>query len=190
MAELEPFARGILALLPDDVVWRAGLALIYACTERPEAAREEIDAILGLIDAHLWGFNYLPILAFVAESAAKIGHVEAARVAREKLAPHADRHVCVAGGSCYWGPAKRYLGLACAAMGDADEAREHLERAWREAERVGSPHWTARIAFDLACVAIDSGAPAERIAQLVSHVHRVAHELGLTQLAAEVRALQ
>jgi len=179
-----------LALLPGEVVWRAGIALILACAGRPEAARQEIDAIVSSLAAPTGvGFNYVVTLAFLAEAAAIVHSAGAAREARERLAPHADHHVCIAGGSLYCGPVRRYLGLASAACDDLDDAREQLEAALADAERLGAPLGGPRRPRP-GPGGGPGRRPADRVARPSERAGRIAEDLGLAELRREARELR
>ncbi|MCZ7683009.1 MAG: AAA family ATPase [Sandaracinaceae bacterium] len=187
IVEVEPFARAILAAVP-SLVWRAFLGLILAWTGRAEEARVELSAALSGLHTVASGFNWMVTLAFLAELASIVGAEDEARLLYERLLPHADHHVCVAGGSLYWGPVRRYLGLALAASGRLDDAAAMLTEALDATERLGTPHWEARVALDLARVEARR-ARIESAAAFARRAAGAAERLELSQVRDEAREL-
>lgn len=114
----------------EPVFWQCLLALLHA-QGLPDVG--ERAATIGAIDAVMEaGLDHLlptvtrlPALAFLAEAAARSGHVEAARAVLPALAPLAGRHVVMnvyGGGGLCWGVADQALALAAAVAGEVEDA--------------------------------------------------------------------
>jgi hypothetical protein len=149
LLELEGFARLMDQIVPRPSIWRAALASFFVEGERPDAAREILlDMIPQLANANRQ-FNYMPMIAFLAEVAARLGEATIAGALADELRAYTDRHLVLGGASLYLGPLRRILGVALAASG-APDAEVELVNAVADARQMKSAYWLARTEVDLA----------------------------------------
>jgi hypothetical protein len=84
----------------------------------------------------------------MAEAAASCGHVEAARIARDRLAPYEDR--IAVNSVTATGPVAHHIGIAAWTIGDSETAVRLLRHSVDLADRVGAPVFAARSRLALA----------------------------------------
>ncbi|HEY3021027.1 MAG TPA: AAA family ATPase, partial [Solirubrobacteraceae bacterium] len=110
--------------------YRCLLAWVDAETGRVDAARRELDRLVGGGLAELpCDEQWLAAVANLAAAAAAIGHDGVAGALRERLAPHASRLVLFDAGWACLGPCARHLGVLAELQGERDAAVAHLEHA-------------------------------------------------------------
>ncbi len=128
--EFIPIVRYQVETDAEPLFWHSLMALLTSQRLPDEAARHEtcteIDTVLAAgLDQLLPTVTHLPALAFLAEAAARVGHVDAARTVLPELEPYAGTHVVMnvyGGGGLCWGVADQGLALAAATVGDHDAA--------------------------------------------------------------------
>lgn len=147
--EVEPYYGAARAEQPNDAVWSAVLARLWALTDRPDAARGALDA-LGDLTAVRRDRNWLITMATAAEAAALVKHESALAVLRELLLPYSGRLVPIGLGVACWGTVARPLALVCRAMGLASEAEHFLRAAIASCSTAGAQPWIAQAQLDLA----------------------------------------
>jgi hypothetical protein len=64
------------------------------------------------------------------------------------LAPYADHIVVFGVGGAVLGSAHYWLGLLASAVGDTDDAIDHLSQAATAADQIESPYWEAQAQMD------------------------------------------
>lgn len=136
VAEYLPILRFEASADPEPLFWQSLLALVSsvgAAEGRPsQESIDAIDAVMAAgLDALLPTVTRLPALAFLAEAAARTGHVDAARSVIPELEPFAGHFVVMnvyGGGGLYWGVVDQGLALAAATCGDLDTAHQWQRR--------------------------------------------------------------
>jgi tetratricopeptide (TPR) repeat protein len=173
--------------------WRFLLAILLADLGRDEEAREAIRpiAVNGFADLPR-DVNFIPSLAWVAETVVALRELGWAQSIYDLLAPFADRNVVVLYGSVCRGSVSRELGILAAALGRLDDAVAHLEEALAMNVRIGARAFAARTRLGLARVLAQRDAPgdAERGLELAAQAGRAAAELEMPRLAAAVAELE
>lgn len=130
VGEFIPIVRYQAETDAEPLFWQTLIALLHAQQLPDDAARrttcDAIDVVLAAgLDQLLPTVTHLPALAFLAEAAARAGHVDAARAVLPELEPYAGTHVVMnvyGGGGLCWGVADQGLALAAATSGDRDAA--------------------------------------------------------------------
>ena len=152
LGELASVLDQILAVAPNAGLWTAGLTLLLAELGRTEEARTSIGLLadgtgdLRLGDDHLAFLNAV----FLAEAAFLVRDPRPARAIVTLLRPLSGRLLQLGGGLGLYGPADRFRGLAAAAGGDLEQAREALDAAAALCRRIEAPLWLATCLCDLA----------------------------------------
>ena len=149
--DVEPFvgiARFQLDTDAEPLFWHAVLALLSAMGGDADGARRSLDHLVAVGPATLYPtVTRLVGLSFVAEAAARVGHVAAATAVYPVLEPYAGRHVVMnvfGGGGLCWGVADQGLALAAAAIGDRDTAAVWQASAIRRLQAVGAQAFVER----------------------------------------------
>lgn len=93
--------------------------------------------VADLLDGALPEGNRLARLATLASACRASGYRRGMEVCLEHLQPHADQHI-VFFVSIYWGSVSQRLGGLHLGLGNLQEARDNLERAVEEHDRVGA----------------------------------------------------
>jgi DNA-binding SARP family transcriptional activator len=160
LGEIEPLVRQFLDQDIPDPNWETARGFIAAILGRTEEARRELERVV--IDDGVRSlprnFVWLAHLALLSESAAMLGHVEAAGILYELMLPFADRNVLSADLQC-WGAAARYLGILAATRGRLDDAERWLRRALDMNRRMGASPWVGHTLADLAAALLRRGRP-------------------------------
>jgi transcriptional regulator with XRE-family HTH domain/tetratricopeptide (TPR) repeat protein len=140
--------RTQLAAVP---TFLAGLTGTAAFSGETELARELLDEHLaaGLTSVRR-DLEWLPVMGFLASTAARIDAVDAARELYVLLAKHPALAIRVGPIAGWWGPSDHHLGGLCRLMGRLDEAEDRLRRSVRTSVLMGSPPWQARSQIELA----------------------------------------
>jgi DNA-binding SARP family transcriptional activator/tetratricopeptide (TPR) repeat protein len=125
---------------PEDLMWRAGLALWLAEADDHPAALAELDGLVVAFERSPDAYFWLGSLAIAAEAAALVGRPAADVAARlhDHLSPFAGRHIVYLPGIALLGPCDRYLGGLLAACGQPEAAVAALGRARSMAEAAGT----------------------------------------------------
>ena len=151
-----------LAARSDGLLWRPGLAALYAQLGQLEEAEREY-AVLAAD-----GFSTVPrdaiwpaCLAFLSEVCVFIGDREHAALLYEELEPFTGLTIMVAYTVCL-GPADTLLGALAALLGETDRAATHFRSAVEIAQLAGSPVWLAEAQR---AQALALGAEAGRVAE-------------------------
>jgi len=132
---------GPVGIGPEDPVAPL-LPLLHAFGLLTGGEVDQARAVLGgFTVAALPETVHLEFEAVAAASAAAVGSAELREQLRERLAPHAGRHVVVGGCASYSGAVDHHLGLLCAALGRTADAAGHLARAVELHERLGAAAW-------------------------------------------------
>ncbi len=181
LLEMEPVFEERRAAQPDEPLWPAVLAYVWATHDRPDAARGALEAIGDLTEVPD-GLHWLLTMTTVAEAATIVDDRPRIEIARELLLPYPDRFVPAAMGAVAWGTVARPLGLAALALGHVDEGLAHLARAVDVCARLRARPWLVEAQLDLAGALVDHGrADDPRVAELVTEARATAEQLGLTR---------
>lgn len=156
--EVETFYLAAREQQPDDPVWRAVLARLWALDGRHELAAAAL-ADLSDLQRIPRDRNWLLSLCVLAETAAIVGDEDAARALRAELLPYADRLVPIGLGIACFGSVARPLGLLARTLRFQDEAERYLRAAIDLCSRIGAQPWLACAQFDLADLLRAAGTP-------------------------------
>lgn len=181
LPELEKFIRFMEAVAPKPNVWGAAAAMMLAEAGRTDEATKELATLAAGISKAERDFNYLPMIALLAEACWRIGDAELAALLAEELRGYLDRHLVMGGASLYFGAVQRYFGLALGAAGNLPDALAALEAGVVAARTMQSPYWVARTELDLARLAADRS--------LAARVRDDAVRAGWATIAREAAAL-
>jgi class 3 adenylate cyclase/tetratricopeptide (TPR) repeat protein len=165
------------------------LAVLYSELGRMSEARAAFDQSARDDFARFpSGYLYLGMLAFSAETCARLGDARRAAVLFGLLEPRREPFV-VLGPTCF-GATSRYLGLAATTSGRFDEADAAFAAASDLHERAGARPWLARTQVDWARMRLardGSGAPAAR--SLLERALATTRELGMASTGREAATL-
>lgn len=171
---------------PDVPVWRCAQALLRLRSGRVDEAREA----LALLSRH--GFQDIPAdgswlvaVTLLAEVAAGLGDVDAARALTGLLTPHAERVVVSSRGASCNGAVAHHLGVLAAARGEHEAAVHHLERALVVHESIGARPAGVRTRLALAASLRALGRAPGRTSELLRSAHAAGAELGMEAAARE-----
>jgi DNA-binding SARP family transcriptional activator/tetratricopeptide (TPR) repeat protein len=195
-AEVERFVQDEVLTRPQSggaaAMWNGNLALFMAEAGLHSRAREYLERVAAWDDTRLAGdVDGRSAAALAGEACALLGDARLAPRFYDLLLPRDG--LCILGGRGVYfrGAAARYLGLLAATLGRKDKAVRHLESALETNTRAQSPPWIARTQLELARALLARGAAGDehRAAELLEHAGRLAQELGMRSLTAQV-ALQ
>ena len=187
LEELEDGVRSFVEQYPALLIWRCGLAFLYAELGRATDAQREFERLAGGGFADLpHDANWLPALALLAEVCRFIGDVPRARLLYDLLLPHAGRNVVIATGVVCYGSVAYHLGLLATTLSRWDAAAEHFEQAIEMNARMGSPLWVAYAQLGYARLFLEV-APASSGVHIEPYEHRdmALHRLQLVVTTAE-----
>ena len=186
MVELMTASRNELAEVP---TFLAGYAATAAVGGAPEVARE----LLGELAVDRFrtirrDLEWLPVIGFLAHTAALLDSVEHAGTLHDLLSAHPARAVRVGPLAGWWGPVDFHLGGLRRVQGRVDEAIVLLRRAVATCEELRARPWLARCQLELARLLdlagrgdpIGDGEPAA----LRAAAHETAEQLGAPGIAA------
>lgn len=177
---------------PDEPVWPAALAYLWATNDRPDAARGAL-AEVGDLDGVPDGLHWLLTIVLLAEAAVGVGDDRFVAALRERLLPYADRFVPVNLGAAPWGTVARPLGLSALHLGHIEEGIAHLDRAVDVCARLGARPWLVQAQLDLVEALVRAErAHDPRVGALVAEASATARQIGLTrftQRAEDLRTL-
>jgi tetratricopeptide (TPR) repeat protein len=150
LPELEKFIRFMEAVAPKPNVWAAAAAMMLAEAGRIDDAKREVATLAAQIPTADRDFNYLPMIALLAEACWRLGDAALGAHLADELRGYRDRHLVMGGASLYFGTVDRYFGLALGAAGDIPGALAALDAGVAAARSMQSPYWVARTELDLA----------------------------------------
>ncbi|HEY2440749.1 MAG TPA: AAA family ATPase, partial [Solirubrobacteraceae bacterium] len=187
MAELEVPARELVSSNPHRPAWRAGLATILLENGRHAEAKAELDVLARD------GFESVPpdgdwkvVIALLSNVASVLEDRKPAARLYELLLPHAGTNVVIGLGAVCLGATSRYLGRLALALGQRQQAVEHLREAVRANARLGATVELAHAQLDLA-KALGGGSEA---AQLIEQARATAGERDLVTVARRAAKLR
>jgi class 3 adenylate cyclase len=177
---------------PHAPAWRAALAFCLADTDRPDAARRELETLAARDFTDLpRDANFLTAVTLLALTAARLGDRERAAQLERLLAPYADRQVVLAGGAVGYFSVSYPLGMLAAARDDLDEALSRLTRAQEHHERRGARLHLVETAVEQVRLLLRRGAtgdaPAARA--LLSQALPLAREIGMPVAVSRLESL-
>jgi DNA-binding SARP family transcriptional activator len=189
--ELEPLYRD-MAASSSEPVWPSILAWLWARHGLHDAARGMLERVAAIgLDAVPRDRQWLLTMATVAEASARVGSLELASGAHDRLLPYQDRMVPIAMGISYWGTVARPLAFVDLALGRPEVAIDRLEAAISSTARFGALPWMVEAQLDLAEVLLDRGSTTttQRAAELLAEAHAVAARLGLVEFRQRAEAM-
>jgi tetratricopeptide (TPR) repeat protein len=161
VADVRGSLESFVAEYPTFFLFRCMLVSTYSEAEEEEKARAELrtlaaDNFQDLEVGTEWFFG----ASLLAEACERLDEAAHAPRLYEALLPYGD-YVVITHPEINLGAAARYLGLLASAMGRADDAVRHLERALETNERLGVRPWLARTQADLARTLSARGTPGD-----------------------------
>jgi DNA-binding CsgD family transcriptional regulator/tetratricopeptide (TPR) repeat protein len=187
LAEVLPVMRVLSARSDaDQQVWRPGLTALYAELGMLDESRRELDALAP------HGFAAVPrdsvwpaCLTFLAEACVACGATQYAPILMRELDLYAGRNLMVAMTICF-GPADRLRGGLAHLLGFDDLADGYFRAALTLADTSSSPVWRARVQYEWAMLAADTGdlATATGLAEQSHATASVLHMRTLVERAA------
>ncbi len=189
LTELAPVLRILAAGGDREAPWQPGLACLLAELDMRREAQQQLERIaadgLEPYRSSLW----LASLTYLADACAATGDETVAAMVYRELEPLTGLNVVIGHLVACYGAADRYLGMLAAALGDADRARRHFERALELNRRMGATTWLAHTAYQFGRLLRSLG-PGEhgRADALLAEAGALAEEVGMPALVARVRA--
>ncbi len=189
LAELAPAVRVLARGSGREGSWRPGLAALLAELGMESEARRELAQVaregIEAYRASLW----LATLTYLTDASSAVGDEALAAILYPELEPFAGNNVMIGHlVSCY-GSADRYLGMLAATLGDRDRAETHFERAMRMNREMGARTWLAHTAYQYGRFLLGDRERRDRAAPFLDQAAADARAIGMTALAARVRAL-
>jgi tetratricopeptide (TPR) repeat protein len=192
LAELEPAVLAMVERYPAAPVWRIGLALLYAETDRRSHARRELERLAEKQFEDLpRDLNFNCGLALLGIVTADLGDAERAALLYELLLPQAGRCV-LAGGTAPLGAASLFLGMLATTLERWEDAVAHFEAALDTNARIGARPWLAQTQYRYAEMRRARSLPGdgEEAWALLERAGSISGELGMRSLEVRVRALR
>ena len=184
LGEIESLIAGLVESQPAVVTWRIALAGIYANTDQPDLAREQLE-VLAADDFAMVPRNNLWVvtIAGAARTAGAVGALEIAAWALEAMLPFA--HCIAVTPVSYEQPVGMSLGTAAAALGRWEQAEQLFGQALDVSKRLGAPTFVAvtQVAWALALINRDQTGDVERAREMATLSLATAEELGLGRVA-------
>lgn len=187
-AEVEPFYAAARVEQPNDAVWVAVLARLWALSGRHDAARGALDA-LGDLSSVARDRNWLITMATAAEAAAETHHEATLPALREMLIPYSARLVPIGLGIACWGTVARPLALVCRALGRTSEAEHFLRSAIQSCSAAGAQPWIAQAQVDLAELLIESDPSSDEALRLAQSALATAQSLSIVPVLESAEAI-
>ena len=184
LAELEPLLSQMVTDNPLIVAWRVALLTAYTATDRFDDAREHLSALAADDFAMVPRDNlWVPAMMGIASAAGDAGELDIAEQAYNYMLPF--RGIIILTGSSAVLPAGLSLGIAAAALGRFDDARELHAEGLDLAERFGAPTFVATGRARLAQTLLDANRPDDvaRAKELARLALATAEDLGLGRTA-------
>ena len=130
---------------PAGLAYLAGIASVFAATERLDQARSALDTVAADDFATVpRDMNWISTMASATEVCAILGDKRRARTLRSLLEPYGDRMVTAARAAFHHGSVAYFLARLAATLGDHQAADELYADAARRDERAGAAIWVAR----------------------------------------------
>ena len=178
---------------PTLPAWRAGLALLYAETDRPADARREFERLAehGFADVPE-DLAWLTTVAISAEVCAALGDGARAAVLHDLLLPYRTRAVAPGSAVAFWGSVSYYLGRLATVLGRFEEAEGHFCAALDASARAGAEPSSNRTRVGFARMLLARGAPgdAAEAARLLDEAVVSTERLGMDGLLATALELK
>jgi tetratricopeptide (TPR) repeat protein len=190
LSEMEPIFDRFAEESARSLVWRCGRTWAYFRLGRRQDAQHGLDGLAPDSFANMDMF-YVGCLTLCAEVAAGLGDRGRCEALYRELAPGAGLQSTLAD-VVLLGCLSRPLGLLAAALGRADEAAHHFERAIEVDERLGLRPWLAETRLEYASLlAARRGAgDRERAFALLDAADTTARQLGIAAVVARAQALR
>jgi class 3 adenylate cyclase len=190
LAELVPILAAQVAANPVPALSRCGLAFCRSETGLIDLARPELVRLANAnFGALPLDFMWLPCLAYLAETCARLDEMEIAAHLYRLLEPYGARHVAI-GCFVYLGAIPYYLGLLATTLLDVQGARRHFEAALKAHSEMGASVWVLRTQLHYARMLLSlSNADRGTAIELLDACRRDATALGLQNTAQQAAAL-
>jgi DNA-binding SARP family transcriptional activator len=160
VSEMEPILLQARQANPDEPVWAAAVAWIWARQGRAKAAEGLVDS-LPEVEAFPRDRNWLAAVAILSEVAAGLGSDALVEQLTRALSPFADRIVPIGFGVTCWGTVARPLALLARRAGRMSDAVAHYRTAIEVAARLGAQAWLAQAQSELAALLVEAPAAPE-----------------------------
>lgn len=177
-AEIEPMIRAVVDERPEITGAKAGLALVAAHLGKAASARAGLNHLLADdLAAFPVDAEWLPVLATLAETAIRAGHIGATPILLPRLVAYGDLFAVDGIGASVFGTASYFAGRLATLAGDAALGEQLLRSARDACRRFGSPLLVAKATWALAdaCVTRTPAAATELRRDALS----ILDELGL-----------
>ncbi len=190
LAELAPVVR-VLAATVSGGAWAPGLAAVLADLGMHDEALRELARIrsdgLEPLRESLW----LATLTYLADASAAVGDTETAAMVYPELEVYRGTNIQIGHLVACYGAADRHLGMLATVLGDWPRAEEHFESALALNAALGARTWSAHTSFEYARMLLARGSGDDRVraAALLGEAVRLAGEIGLPTVTANVAAL-
>jgi class 3 adenylate cyclase/tetratricopeptide (TPR) repeat protein len=179
LGELEELLAERVASLPNLFSLPAALAMVLCELDRPDAATEHYERVVGHLDDLPVDTQWMVTLPWCAVVCEQLGDRPRARLLFDRLASCASE---VMFGACVGVGAKaHYLALLASTLGDFEEAERRFADAASTHERIGAPHWLARTRLEWARMLLRRDGPGD--------THRAHDLLGQALATARERSL-
>ena len=174
---------------PESVQARGSRAQVLIAAGARDEAAEVVAPLLDRGPAMMPANHQRLIgLAYAAETIVALGVVPAAEQIYRALEPFAGQAVVSGVAVTFKGAVAHHLGVLAAVLGRIAAAASHLERAVATHDRLGAVIWSLRSQYELARVRLNQPGRREAAVSALAEVARMAHTLGLTQLARDAEA--
>jgi len=164
-----------------------GTASACAIAGLVEEARQALTAGLDVLRSYPNRLSMLPGAFRLAEAALRIDQIEPLPFLYELLRPYDDRVAVLGEGAAVLGPVALVLGELAIAIDDREAAEEHVRLSHEIADRMRSLPWSARTLVAEARL-LRAGAGEQAALQPLAQARKIAEELGMTRLLAEIDA--
>ncbi|MEM7412360.1 MAG: AAA family ATPase, partial [Myxococcota bacterium] len=189
LAELEPFIRRNVAELEGRPIWQGALSLLYAETDRPDAARKLLDTFAPDFSDLPRDGNWLASCAAVATACFETEHATRSRVLYAQLEPYADRNAVIGNGAVFLGPVARFLGMLASAAGEPAAADAHFAAARIPLEAAGATQLVTRMRFEWALSRARRDGGSVDLRSELAAIEEVARACDMHRVAARTNAL-
>lgn len=139
--------------------WRAGHAYALAEAGRVDEARALLDRVWPPEHTLARDAVWLPAVALLGLTAARLRDTERAAHLYRLLAPYARRPIVLGAGGAIWASTDLYLGLLAAIVGDAAGADIHFTETASWLSAVGAAPWLALIDAAREATGVAPGSP-------------------------------
>ena len=163
-------------------------AALLAAGDRIQAAQVVASMSETSLDSLPRNHQFLLGASFASELAAGLGITTAAEQLYQALLPFAGAAVVSGAAISFRGSVAHHLGVLAAALGRADQAAAHLERALAAHQRLGALPWALRSRYELARLRLAEPRHRDAAAAALAEVAREAERLGMAGLARDAQA--